>query len=56
LDALSSAVRIWGLNHNGMPKDFQEFAANPDGTVIPPPPPGKKYAFDHKKHVILVNR
>ena len=55
LDALSMAVRAWGLQHSGMPKDFAEFAANPN-IQIPPPPPGKKYAFDHKKHVILVNR
>jgi hypothetical protein len=26
------------------------------GLQIPPPPPGKKYAFDAKMHVILVNR
>ena len=55
LDALSRAVRVWALDHDGMPRDFQEFAANP-GVVIPPPPPGKKYAFDRKKHIILVDR
>jgi hypothetical protein len=57
LGSLSRAVRTWGLQHAGMPSSFEEFAADPGpGVVIPPPPPGKKYAFDHKKHVILVNR
>jgi len=57
LGSLSRAVRTWGLQHTGMPNSFEEFAADPGpGVVIPPPPPGKKYAFDAKKHVILVNR
>jgi len=55
LNAMSLAVRIWIRTRQQVPKDFEEWAAAPN-YAYPPPPPGKKYAFDRKYHVILVNR
>ena len=55
LDAMSTAVRVWIRTRHQVPKNFEEWAAAPN-YAYPPPPPGKKYAFDKKFHVILVNR
>jgi hypothetical protein len=55
---LKYAVRAWARGHGHFPKDFEEFAADPNpGLVIPPPPAGKKYAFkDAHYDVILVDK
>jgi hypothetical protein len=54
---MNYAVEDWILKNGRLPKNFEEFAANPGtGMVIPPPPSGKKYAFDSEQRVILVNR
>ena len=55
LAAMSLAVRVWVNTRHQWPKNFEEWAAAPNYSY-PPPPAGKKYAFDKKFHVILVNR
>ena len=55
LGEMSNAVRVWIGSRRHWPANFEEWAAAPN-YAYPPPPPGKKYAFDRKYHVILVNR
>ena len=55
LTAMSFAVRAWVSSRHHWPENFEEWAAAPNYSY-PPPPAGKKYAFDRKYHVILVNR
>jgi hypothetical protein len=49
------AVHAWMREHGRAPKDFEEFIST-SGIQLPPPTPGKKYAFDGTYHVIVVNR
>ena len=56
LGELSREVRSWAAaRYDSPPATFEQWVAL-SGAQIPPPPPGKKYAFDRKKHVILVDR
>ena len=55
LNAMSNAVRLWIAAYGHFPKNFEEWAATPN-YAYPPPPPGKKYAFDRKMRVVLVDR
>ena len=54
LTRISLAVRGWLLNHGRPPTNFEEFAATAS-IPIPPPPAGKKYAFDSHLRVMLVD-
>ena len=54
LQAMNTALGIWVTEHGKMPKDFEEWAASPN-IAYPPPPAGKKYAFDKKWRIVLVN-
>jgi hypothetical protein len=45
----------WIVSNHRRPGSFEEFAATANIT-IPPPPTGKKYAFDHTMHIQLVDR
>jgi hypothetical protein len=54
---MSDALNMWVATHSHMPTNFAEFADDPNLSIqIPPPPPGKKYAIDGRRRVILVNR
>jgi hypothetical protein len=55
LRALDHAMLRWVMANQRAPASFAEFAATA-GVAIPPPPPGKKYAFSQTMHVILVNQ
>ena len=56
LGELSREVRTWAaVRVDSPPATFEEWIALSHAQV-PPPPPGKKYAFDYKKHVILIDR
>jgi hypothetical protein len=52
---LQKEVYKWVFQNKRRPASFEEFAAS-SNIQIPPPPPGKKYAFDHQLRVILVDR
>jgi hypothetical protein len=54
-DDLNREVKIWILSNRRLPKDFEEFAATAN-VQFPPPPPGKKYILDSRKHVDVVNK
>ena len=57
LAEISDALDWWMTYHQRRPTNFAEFANDPDLKIkIPPPPPGKKYAFYHMRQVILINR
>ena len=57
LALLSRTERAWMMSAPSS-FDFENFKAwaIAHGTQVPPPPLGKKYAFDGKMHVVLVNR
>ncbi len=53
LHQLDRDIIQWIVGHQRSPSSFAEFASSA-GVAIPPPPPGKKYAFTRDMHVILV--
>jgi hypothetical protein len=55
LEDLHYAVTGWARAHGRSPTNFEEFAST-CGFQMPPPPPGKKYVFGSKYHVLLVNK
>jgi hypothetical protein len=56
LSDLSLRVRSFIVSNKHVPATFDEFVKGSPGLQIPPPPDGKKYSFDRKMNVILVNR
>jgi hypothetical protein len=55
LRELDRGLIRWIVSNHRRPGSFEEFAATANIT-IPPPPTGKKYAFDHTMHIQLVDR
>jgi hypothetical protein len=55
LRELDRGLIRWIVSNRRRPGSFEEFAATANIT-IPPPPTGKKYAFDHTMHIQLVDR
>ena len=57
LKEITAALDRWITRHQRQPTNFAEFADDPRTVIrVPSPPPGKKYAIDNRRHVILVNR
>jgi hypothetical protein len=56
LNALTLRVRSYVASTHKTPQTFEEYVAANPNMQIPPPPSGKKYSFDHKMKVILVDR
>jgi hypothetical protein len=54
LHQLDVSIMHWVFAHQRAPSSFAEYASSADVTV-PPPPPGKKYAFGPHYHAILVD-
>jgi hypothetical protein len=54
LQVLNRAMVNWTMQHGRRPQSFEEFASTANIT-IPEPPPGKKYAFDGRGWIVLVN-
>ena len=55
LRPLNQALIGWIMQNRRHPATFEEFAASAD-IQIPPPPPGKKYIFNGRGLISLVNR
>jgi hypothetical protein len=57
LKEITAALDRWITRHQRLPTNFAEFTDDPRTVIrVPSPPPGKKYAIDNRRHVILVNR
>ena len=54
MQAMNRALLSWARANNRRPKTFQEFASSTD-FQIPPPPAGKKYAFNGRGFIVLVD-
>jgi hypothetical protein len=54
MQAMNRALLDWSRANGRRPKTFQEFASSTD-FQIPTPPPGKKYAFNGRGFIILVD-
>ena len=54
MQAMNRALMSWMRGNNRRPKTFQEFATSTD-FQIPPPPPGKQYAFNGRGFIVLVD-
>jgi hypothetical protein len=54
MQAMNRALLAWTRANNRRPKTFQEFAGSTD-FQIPSPPLGKKYAFDGRGFIVLVD-
>lgn len=55
LPELQRTVIRWVVANRRRPNNFEDFAATA-GTVIPPPPAGKKFILTKDLHVQMVNR
>ena len=55
LHLLNQALMGWVYKNGRRPASFEEFASSA-GVQIPPPPAGKKYAFNGRGFIVLVNR
>ena len=42
----------WIISHHNRPKSFEEFVADTQ-IQVPPPPPGKKYVIAHNMHILF---
>lgn len=45
----------WVISHHHRPKSFEEFVADSQ-IKVPPPPPGKKYVIASNMHILLVDK
>lgn len=54
MQAMNRALLNWMRANNRRPKTFQEFASSTD-FQIPAPPAGKKYAFNERGFIVLVD-
>lgn len=45
----------WIISHHNRPKSFEEFVADTQ-IQVPPPPSGKKYVIAHNMHILLVDK
>ncbi|HTR41605.1 MAG TPA: hypothetical protein VMH87_08325 [Pseudomonadales bacterium] len=54
MQAMNRALLDWMRANNRRPKTFQEFASSTD-FQIPAPPAGKKYAFNERGFIVLVD-
>jgi hypothetical protein len=54
MQAMNRALLGWMRANHRRPKTFEDFASSTD-FQIPAPPPGKKYAFNERGFVVLVN-
>jgi hypothetical protein len=54
LQQLNRSLLQFKIQHNRNPTSVEELAASA-GVQIPPPPPGKKYAFNSRGWVVLVD-
>jgi hypothetical protein len=54
MQAMNRALLVWMRTNHRRPKTFEDFASSTD-FQIPAPPLGKKYAFNERGFVVLVN-